>query len=335
VRVLLLDNWTPAARAELAKVCEVVTFAAYPGKLTGFDGLIPALNTPMPDLADMPDLRFVASGTTGLDHLPLDYCKSHNVAVLSLQGETDFLRGVHATAEHCVALMLALLRHIPQAHNDVCAGRWDREAWQGSELHGKTVGIVGFGRVGQQVSRLVQSFGADITYLTEAPCDDVDWAYTDKPRIRHEGWAYFTRMHGGVRRYDYDKTLGELLVNSDIVTLHVPLNDSTRNLIGEAQLRLMKPHALLINTSRGAVVDEAALLAALKEGRIAGAALDVLCGEPEVNPEIVSYAKEHDNLIITPHLAGNTAESRLKTQLRMCEKIRDFIGGVSNDHVNA
>jgi D-3-phosphoglycerate dehydrogenase len=299
VRVLLLDSWTPEARAELAKVCEVVTFAAYPGKLTGFDGLIPALNAPMPDLADMPDLRFVASGTTGLDHLPLDYCKAHNIAVLSLQGDTEFLRSVYATAEHTVALMLSLLRHIPQAHNDVCAGRWDREAWQGSELHGKRVAVIGYGRVGKQVTKLTEAFGAHL--------------YPYDPEV--------------LKHQNASQTLEARLRTCDILTLHVPLNDSTHNLIGEAQLRLMKPCSVLINTSRGAVVDEAALLKALREGWIAGAALDVLVGEPLVNRELVAYAREHDNLIITPHLAGNTSESRLKTQLRLVSKIRDFIAG--------
>lgn len=309
MRVLLLDHWGDEARAELAKVCEVVTFAAYSGKLDGFDGLIPALNAPMPALDDMPDLRFVASGTTGLDHIDLDYCKEHGIAVLSLQGDTDFLRSVYATAEHTIALMLSLLRHIPQAHNDVCAGRWDREAWQGSELHGKWVGLIGFGRVGQQVNNILQGFGVEKV------------AVSDPSVTVREQWRQ------GVLPGD-DTDIASLLAACDIVTLHVPLNNSTRNLIGEAQLRQMRPTSVLINTSRGAVVDEAALLRALREGWIAGAALDVMVGEPLVNQELVAYAREHSNLILTPHLGGQTRESRLKTQLRMCEKIRDFIGGV-------
>ena len=308
VRVLLLDNWKDEARAELAKVCDDVTFPCFAVTSEDIDGLIVGLGQ-YPKwcaIKEFPNLKFVASPTTGLDHIDLDYCKSHNIAVLSLQGDTEFLRGVHATAEHCVGLMLSLLRHIPQAHADVCAGRGDREAWQGSELHDKYVGVVGAGRVGEQVMRLLYGFGCAF--------------------LAHD----LHEMHYG----QHVETLDELLRRSDIVTLHVPLNNSTRNLIGEAQLRLMKPCSVLINTSRGAVIDEAALLRALREGWIAGAALDVMCDEPNVNYELICYTQHNDNLILTPHLAGNTAESRLKTQLRMCEKIRDFIGGGSNDHVN-
>jgi D-3-phosphoglycerate dehydrogenase len=254
-------------------------------------------------------LKFIASGTTGLDHIDIDYCASHNIAVLSLQGETDFLRDVHATAEHTVALMLALLRKIPFAHNDVCQGRWDREAWQGSELYGKRIGIVGCGRVGTQVMNMLLFMGGDMMY-----CDNrVLWHQVPTGQFLENAF------------------LDGVLRKSDIVSLHVPLNDSTRGMIGEPQFRLMKPTAYLVNTSRGAVVDEDALLWALREARIKGAALDVLNGEPLVNRRLVDYAATHDNLIITPHLGGNTAESRLKTQLFMCRKIAQFIGGVSHD----
>jgi D-3-phosphoglycerate dehydrogenase len=315
VKVLLLDNWTPEARGELAKVCEVRDGS--PGNWIPeptwevFEGIVARIPCKCDEwlLEKMPNVRFVATCTTGLDHIDVDYCKSRNIAVLSLQGD-PFLREVHGTAEHTVALMLSLLRRIPQAHKDVCEGRWDREAWQGSELHGKTVGIVGLGRVGMQVMHLVKAFGAETVWK------DVGILGVEESRL-----------------YDACEcdALEYLLRESDIVTLHVPLNDSTRGMIGAKELAQMKPTAYLVNTSRGAVVDEEALVWALREGRIAGAALDVLVDEPYINDELADYARERDNLVLTPHIGGNTSESRLKTQLRMVEKIREFLGGVRHD----
>jgi D-3-phosphoglycerate dehydrogenase len=235
----------------------------------------------------------VVSGTTGTDHLDV-----RDIPLISLKGDAEFLQGVFATAEMTLALMLALLRHIPQAHADVLAGRWEREKWRGSELHGKTVGIVGHGRVGKQVEAMLQGFGVEI--LTH------DKTYPD------------------IEAYN-PKQLRILLQHSDIITVHVPLNDSTRGMFGYEQFCLMKPTAYFINTSRGAVVDEDGSLRALREGKIAGAALDVVCDEPNVNPALLEYARTHDNLIITPHLGGNTHESRRKTQLRCVEKIRDWL----------
>lgn len=309
MRVLLLDSWTAEAEAALAKVCDVVTFAAYPGKLTGFDGLVAGINVPLPSLSDMPNLRFVATAATGLDHIDLDYCKSHDIRVLSLQNETEFLRDVHATAEHTMALILSLIRKVPFAHNDVCAGHWDRERFQGSELHGKRIGVVGLGRVGHQVFYTLLYMGGDMMY-TDPRC-----VVCLMPGNESSVWT---------------STLDEVLQQSDIVTVHVPLDDSTRGMFGALQFATMKPTAYFINTSRGAVVDEAALLCALNEGTIAGAALDVLCDEPLVNYKLVDYARLHDNLILTCHIAGNTRESRLKTQLFLCDKIREFIGGASH-----
>ncbi len=320
MRVLLLDSWTDEVKAELAKVCEVVTYRdcdamgdAWP---TTIDGLIlPLTQYQIGSFAKFTNrLRFIASCTTGLDHLPIDHLNSRNIAVLSLQGDTEFLRDVHATAEHTVALMLALLRKIPAAHKDVCEGRWDREAWQGSEINGKRIGIVGLGRVGQQVMHILLYMGGDMMYS--------DLMYDGKCCL------YYGIPDG---KFIQMASLEEVLRESDIVTLHVPLNDSTRGMIGAAQFAMMKPTAYLINTSRGAVVDEDALLWALREGTIAGAALDVLQNEPLVNARLCDYARCHDNLILTPHLGGNTAESRLKTQLFMCRKIAQFIGGVSHD----
>ena len=247
------------------------------------------------DLKKFPNLKFVASCTTGLDHIDADYCLEKGIIIISLWGETEFLENVWATAEHTWALILSLIRKVPWAFEDVKAGNWDREAWQGTELRGKTLGIVGHGRVGRQVENIAKAFGMPV--------------YISDPK-------HFIF-------YPFEYMLGR----SDIVTVHVPLTDETRGMFGEREFRLMKSTAYFVNTSRGGVVDESALLDALEHGWIAGAALDVVCNEPNINPGLLEYAGTNSRLILSPHLGGNTAESRKNTQRFMTEKIRKFIGG--------
>ena len=235
---------------------------------------------------ELQEFDFIVSCTTGTDHID-----SQDVPVISLKGEAEFLRGVHATSEHVFALILSLVRRIPWAFEDVRAGNWNREAWQGTELRGKTLAIVGYGRVGQQVARFAEAFGMKVIA-------------NDGPSSRVAFWIFET-----------------LLKNADIITVHVPLNDKTRSMFGAKEFALMKPSAYFVNTSRGEVVDTGALLDALDNGQIAGAALDVLEGEPK--PKI---PRRH-NLLITPHLGGNTLESRRKTQAYLAQRINDFIGG--------
>jgi D-3-phosphoglycerate dehydrogenase len=230
----------------------------------------------------------IASPTTGLEHID-----NRDIPLISLKGETDFLNDVHATAEHTWALIMALIRKVPMAHNDVCKGNWDREAWQGIELHGKKLGIVGYGRVGRQVAKYALAFGMKVLAIDESE--------------------------------PHEYLLQRLLEESDIITVHVPLNDETEFMFNYEQFEQMKQNALFINTSRGAIVKESALLGALRMKRIGGAALDVLQEEPNPWGEFIDYAKENDNLIVTPHIAGNTIESRKKTQLFIANKIVEYI----------
>lgn len=248
---------------------------------------------------DCAEFDLIASCTTGTDHID-----NGDVPLISLKGDTDFLKNIHATAEHTFALILAVLRKVPAAFEDVKAGNWDRDYFQGTELHGKTIGIIGYGRVGQQVHKIANGFGAKVV------------PYDPYQRI-------FSEDNGEL--YELKPTLEWVLSNSDIITVHVPLNDETRGMFGPEQFALMKPTAYFINTSRGAVVDEAALWHALSIKRIAGAAIDVCAGEPDfLVPALRSYAREHYNLIITPHIGGNTAESRRATQLYIANKILKF-----------
>jgi D-3-phosphoglycerate dehydrogenase len=250
-------------------------------------------------------LKAVVSPTTGLDHIDMEEAASRGIAVLSLKGETDFLRSIPATAELAWGLVLALIRRIPAACADVVSGHWRRDAFRGQDLRGRTLGIVGLGRVGSMVAQYGIAFGMRVM------------AYEPDATVRMAGVA--------------NVALGELLAESDVVSVHVPLQADTVGLLSASSLGAMKPGALLINTSRGGIVDESALLNALEVGHLGGAALDVLEAERskdnawvESHP-LVHYARTHDNLLITPHIGGASRDSMAATELFMAHKLRKYI----------
>jgi len=251
-----------------------------------------------------PRLQVIASPTTGLDHIDLAEAERCGVTVLSLKGERQFLETVTATAEHTFALLLCLLRRIPSAFEAVKQGEWRRDRFRGRELNGQTLGIIGYGRLGRMVARYGLAFGMRVLVYD--------------PYFEPEA----TPLLPGMERCS---TLDELLEQSEVVSLHVPLNAETSGMISTGELKRMKAGAVLINTARGAVVDEAALLEALISGRLAGAAVDVLCNEPHIRPELLDYARRHDNLIITPHIGGATQESVEKADLFLAKKIADWV----------
>lgn len=252
-------------------------------------------------------LKIVVTPTTGLTHIDLEEAGRRGIRVLSLRGETDFLRHIRATAEHTIALMLALLRHVPEATAHVQDGGWNRDLFRGVELHGKTVGIVGYGRLGRIVARYVRAF--DTNVLAADPSMDT----------------------GAVEPGVTLVTLPHLLRNADLVTLHVNVSDKTQGFFGRKEFAAMKRGAWFINTSRGELVDETALLDALRSGHLAGAALDVLCHERSdgmhAHP-LVAYAREHDHLMITPHIGGCTIESVEKTELFLAKKLRPVVAAL-------
>lgn len=251
-----------------------------------------------------PRLKAIVSATTGLDHIDVDYAASKGIAVLSLRGEIDFLRTISATAEHTWALLLSLLRRIPGACAAVQAGEWDRDAYRGHELDGKCLGIMGLGRLGHKIARYGQAFNMQVIAYDPFASEWVD----------------------GVERCT---GLADFLRRSDVLTIHVPLNPETTHLIDAAALALLPPGAVLINTSRGEVVDETALIHALESGHLLGAALDVITHERDPyrrqNGPLLAYARTHDTLLITPHVAGATYESMAKTELFMARKLVDFL----------
>ncbi len=249
--------------------------------------------------------RVLATPVTGLDHIDLKVCAERGIRVVSLRGEFEFLQEIRATAEHTLALSLALLRRIPAAAQHVLGGGWNRDLFRGRELYGRTAGIVGVGRLGRIVAGCFRAFGMDV--------------------IGYDPRKDFP--HAAARRVD---SLNELLAQSDLVSLHVSYDDSTRHLIGPAAFAAMRPGTVLINTSRGGVIDDAALLEALETGHLAGAALDVLDGEPNIQADhpLVEYARSHDNLLIVPHIGGNTIESFAKTEMFLAGRVLEALSAV-------
>jgi D-3-phosphoglycerate dehydrogenase len=256
-------------------------------------------------------LAFVVTPTTGLDHIDLEHAKRRGIEVISLRGESAFLEDVHSTAEHAFALLLALARKVPAAHEDVASGRWRREPFIGFELHGKRLGVLGAGRLGRKVAGYGLAFGM------EARAHD-----TDASQV--------ARAPAGTKAVSLD----ELLSTSDVLSIHLPLNETTRGFVNAERLARMKSGALLVNTARGEIVDERALLAALENRHLAGAALDVLAGDavwndtgqPPAHP-LIAYARAHDNLVLTPHIGGYALDSILKTRRFVAQRFAERAKG--------
>jgi len=249
-------------------------------------------------------LRAVVSPTTGLNHIDLESASSLGIEIFHLRGQSEILRTIPSTAEHTWGLLLALARQIPAASRSVLAGSWSQETFRGRELKGKCLGILGFGRLGSVVSKYARAFGMDVVAFD----------------------PYVDDVPSHVRRC---RTMAELLRSSDVLSIHVPLNEETEGLIGWDEIDLLPEGSMFVNTSRGEIVDEEALILALTSGRISGAAVDVLQREHTIrqggNP-LIAYAREHDNLIITPHIGGATFEAVAKTDLFLIARLVEWLG---------
>lgn len=228
-------------------------------------------------LAQCPKLRYLSVAFTGLDHIDLAYCREHGIKVQNAAGYSTT-----AVSELAVGMMLDLLRNIVTLNEKIRQGG-SRGTFLGRELRGKTVGIVGTGAIGTATARLLVAFGAKV----------IAWSRTERPEVKALGVEYMP--------------LDDLLRQSDIVSLHVPLCDETSGLIGERELALMKPTAMLVNTARGPVCDIAAVGRALIESRIAGAAFDVFEHEPPL--PIDHLLLSTNRCLVTPHVAFATEES--------------------------
>jgi (S)-sulfolactate dehydrogenase len=248
-------------------------------------------------LAAAARLRVVGRLGVGLDNIDLPACAARGIEVIPATGANAL-----AVAEYVIATALLLLRGAYFSTGAVAAGRWPRAALgAGRELHGKTLGLVGFGSVGRATGRLARALGmTTIGFDAHIPPGAAIWAEEQTTSCRFD----------------------DLLHDADVVSLHVPLIAATRGLIDAAKLALLKRDAVLVNTARGGVVDEAALAAALKAGSLGGAALDVFEAEPLAAG---SPLADCPNLILTPHIAGVTRESNVRVSALIAEKVADAL----------
>ena len=248
-------------------------------------------------------LKLIGSPNTGRDHLDLVLIQEKGITLFDIAEEQDLLKSFTATSELAFGLLLALVRKIPNALQASEKGYWAREHFTGFQLSGKTFGILGLGRLGQISARIAQGFGMHVIAN-----DAKDVTYP------------------GVEMVDF-KTL---LSKCDILSLHVHLNEKNEHFINSEAIKLMKNNAIIINTSRGRIIDETALLSALHSKSIAGAALDVIDGEWMTVDELsehplIKFARENNNLIISPHIGGSTVESIHGARIFMARKMAEFL----------
>ncbi|MEE8413061.1 MAG: phosphoglycerate dehydrogenase, partial [Dehalococcoidales bacterium] len=234
-------------------------------------------------------LQIIARAGVGVDNIDVDEATRRGIVVVNAPtGNTT------AAAEHTIALMLALARHIPQANAVLKAGEWRRNDFTGIEVRNRTMGIIGLGNVGSEVARRAR--GLEMKVIAYDPFISVDFA----------------------RNFQVELVTKErLLKESDFITLHIPLTASTKRMIGTKELALVKPSVRIINTARGGLIDEEALVKAMDEGRVAGAAFDVFTTEPITS----SILFENDNIIVTPHLGASTTEAQAMVAEDVAEQI--------------
>jgi D-3-phosphoglycerate dehydrogenase len=247
-----------------------------------------------------PKLRVVSTATTGADHIDAKTLAERNIALLTLAGETEVLRNLTPAAELSWTLLMACARKLRAAVRHVLDGQWAREEFPGIMLKGRTLGLIGCGRIGSWMARYGRAFDMDV--IGYDPVLDA--------------WP------NNIQKSDLDG----LLATADFISIHVPLNDQTRGLIGAREFGLMKTGAVFINTSRGGLINERALLDGLTSGRIGAAGVDVLEGEPEINHHpLVEYARKHENLIITPHIGGFSPDAVKVVVAHAAKRIREFL----------
>jgi len=290
---------------KLGPVCEWPDAVKKPSIMRSADILVVKLGMQISKkvMDRLPNLKIIATSTTGLNHIDIKEAERRKIKIVSLRGEAKFLKTITPTAEETIGLIIALMRKLPWGFESLKRGEWTREKFYGNELFGRTLGIVGFGRLGSIVARYARCFGMKVIV-----CDPY---VSEKEMVR-----------AGVRRVNINKVFSE----SDVVSIHVLLTDKTHSLIKQNHFKLMKPTAYFINTARGEIIDEKALLEALQKKRIAGAALDVLSGEDPKGGHIkknslVKYAKAHDNLFIIPHLGGASFDAMARTEEFIAGKV--------------
>ena len=259
-------------------------------------------------IAALPELQMVAVAATGYNNIDLDACRARGIVVSNVRGYAR-----DTVPEHVFALLLALIRQIGPYHRSVAAGRWQTSEqfcyfdYPIRDLAGRKLGILGSGTLGQGVARIAEAFGMTVL------------------RGEHKGAAAVREGY-----VPFERLIGE----ADVISLHCPLTEHTRHLIGARELAAMKPGALLINTARGGLVDEHALADALRSGRISGAGFDVLSEEPpRDNPLLAADLLAAGNFILTPHVAWSSREAMQALADQLIDNIEAFVAGAPRNRV--
>ena len=280
---------------EYGKVADIPTLIS---EAKDADAMIIA-NMPMPGevISACNNLKYIDVAFTGLDHVGLDAAREKGITVTNASGYSN-----EAVAELVIGMAISMLRHIPETQECVRSGG-TKDGLVGCELRGKTVGIIGYGNIGSRTGELMHAFGCNILAQSRS-------VHSDYP-----AWVHQVSQE-------------ELLRQSDIVVLHCPLNDSTRGMIDYGKLSMMKPTAILINVARGPVTNEDDLARALKEGKIAGAAIDVFTKEPPLPADTQMLSAP--NTLLTPHIAFATKESMSLRAEIVFNNLRKWLDGELN-----
>ena len=306
MRVLISEFMDPRAVAQLAAAHEVLYDPALVddaprllAEAARADAIIVRNRTQVRGelLAALTRCKVVGRLGVGLDNIDVPACEGRGMKVIPATGANAL-----SVAEYVITTAMLLLRGAYRSSAEVAAGQWPRNALSnGREIGGKTLGLVGFGSIGQLTAKLGQAMGMQaLAYDTMLSASNPVFA------------------HAGVR----GMALEELVVHADVLSLHVPLVDSTRNLFGAERIASMRPGAVLVNTSRGGIVDEAALAAALKSGKLGGAALDVFASEPLAANAAFAACP---NLMLTPHIAGVSSESNERVSFMIAERVLEAL----------
>ena len=313
-RVLLTDPLGPEGLAHLRQHSELEIVARTelgPGELRqairGFHALIVRSRTKVTaeNLAGADVLRVIGRAGIGVDNIDVDAATKRGVVVMNTPGGSNV-----TTAEHAIAMLLALARNIPQADAAVKAGKWPRERWIGTEVCNKTLGIVGLGNIGTIVAE--RALGLRMKVIAFDP---------------------FVTAEAAARLRVELVSLDEIYARADFITIHTPLTPETRGLIGAATIARMKRGVRLVNCARGGIVDEPALAAAIRSGQVAGAALDVFAEEPPPSGHPLLALEQ---VIATPHLGASTGEAQVNVAIAIAQQVADFLcRGVIQNAVNA
>ena len=303
MRVLVTEKLSEAGLELLRKDLQVdvrldLASGDLASEIAPYDALVVRSQTQVTSevIAAAESLKVVARAGIGLDNVDVEAATRRGVMVVNAPQSN-----IVSAAEHTIALLLAQARNVPQANAALKDGRWERAAFEGVEVQGKTLGIVGLGRVGALVAQRAAAFGMRIIAFDP---------YVPKERAKEMG-------------IELMPTLEALLVQADFITVHLPRTPDTEGLIGERELALVKEGARLVNTARGGIVDEVALAKALEDGRLGGAALDVFADEPTTDSPLFGF----EQVVVTPHLGASTTEAQDKAGTSVAEMVRLALSG--------